>query len=65
MIMSEVSDGIIGQKCGFKSGVLGAEGDDSLQRGKGNLHDVIFSQRYSRDSSLLENGALSISTDLT
>jgi hypothetical protein len=49
MIMSEVSDGIIGQKCGFKSGVLGAEGDDSLQRDKANLHDVIFSKRYSQD----------------
>jgi hypothetical protein len=65
MIMSEVSDGIIGQKCGFKSGVLGAERDVSLQRDKENLHDVIFSKRYSQDSSRLGYGTLSISTDLT
>jgi len=52
MIMSEVSDGFIGKKRGFKSGVLVAEEDDSLQRDKANLRDVIFSQRYSQDSSL-------------
>jgi hypothetical protein len=46
MVMSEVSDGIIGQKCGLKSTVLEAEGDDSLQRDETNLHDVIFSQQF-------------------
>ena len=44
MVMSEVSDGIIGQKCGFRPGVLGPERDDSLQRDKANLRDVIFLQ---------------------
>jgi len=48
MIMSEVSDRIVGQKFGFKSWVLGAEGDDSLQRDMANLRDVIFSQRCRR-----------------
>jgi hypothetical protein len=46
MLMSEVSDGIIEQKSGLKSGVLVAEGDVSLQRDKAHLRDVIFSQRY-------------------
>jgi len=32
----------------LKSWVLGAEGDDSLQRDKANLRDVIFSQRCRR-----------------
>jgi hypothetical protein len=48
MIMSKVSDGIVGQKCGFRSRVLVAERDDSPQRDKAHLRDVIFSQQNER-----------------
>jgi len=63
MIMSKVSDEIIGQKCGFRSGVLVAEGGDSLQRDKAHLRDVIFSQRYRRRFKSSGEWRLSISTE--